>query len=99
MVFYINIGASTVWYILLRSLGFTYPSNVGTIYSSPEVLIFELLATAVLPAIFEELIDRGLLLAVLENEKNDKKVVLIIGIMFGFCTRTSPSLARPYSAE
>lgn len=84
LVFYINIGASTVWYILLRSLGFTYPSNVGTIYSSPEVLVFELLATAVLPAIFEELIDRGLLLAVLENEKNDKKVVLIIGIMFGF---------------
>lgn len=52
LVLFINIGASSVWYLILKMLGYTYPSSVGTIYSSPEVLIFELLATAVMPAIF-----------------------------------------------
>lgn len=84
LVLFINIGASSVWYLILKMLGYTYPSSVGTIYSSPEVLIFELLATAVMPAIFEELVDRGLLLSILDREKNDKKVVLIVGIFFGF---------------
>lgn len=84
LVFYINIGASSVWYIVLKFLGYTYTANVGTIFSSPEVLVFELLTSAVMPAIFEEFIDRGLLLGALSNEKNDKKVVLIIGVFFGF---------------
>ncbi|MDD3946618.1 MAG: type II CAAX endopeptidase family protein [Clostridia bacterium] len=84
LVFYINIGASSVWYLVLKIFGYTHTTSVGTIFSSPEVLVFELLATAVMPAIFEELVDRGLLLSVFSHEKNDKKVILIIGFFFGF---------------
>jgi membrane protease YdiL (CAAX protease family) len=84
LTFFINLGISVVWYMILTLSGYHYPNGADTIYSSPEVLIFELLATAVLPAIFEELINRGLLLAALDQQKNDRRTILIIGIFFGF---------------
>lgn len=82
LVFYINTGVSALWYIILNLLDYTYISSAGTIYSSPEVLIFEIITTAMLPAIFEEFTDRGLLLAVFE-EKSDNFKIVAAGIMFG----------------
>jgi len=91
-VFFINLGVAVVWYFVLTLTGYNFPSGVGTIYSSPEVLIFELIATAVLPAIFEELVNRGLLLAALDRQKNDKRTILIIGIFFGFLHQNAAQL-------
>jgi CAAX amino terminal protease family. len=82
LVFYINIGLSAVWYTFLTQIGYVYTDNVGTIYNSPEVLIFDILTTAMLPAFFEELNDRGLLLAALEG-KSDRFKILFTGIFFG----------------
>lgn len=92
LTFFINLGVAVVWYMILTSTGYSFPGGVGTIYSSPEVLVFELLATAVLPAIFEELINRGLLLAALDRQKNDKRTILIVGIFFGFLHQNAAQL-------
>ncbi|MFA5450043.1 MAG: type II CAAX endopeptidase family protein [Clostridia bacterium] len=83
LVFYLNTGISSFWYVTLNSLGFTYVSAPGTIFSSPEVLILEIITSAMLPAIFEEFADRGLLLAVFAEEKNDNKKIILVGVIFG----------------
>lgn len=84
LVFILNTGISSTWYVLLDFIGFTHISAPGTIFSSPEVLIMEIITSAMLPAVFEEFTDRGLLLAVLGEERDDTKKILIVGVMFGF---------------
>lgn len=84
LVYVINTAVSSVWYVFLNSVGYTYVSSAGTIYSSPEVLVFEILTSAMLPAIFEELTDRGLLLSVLDGTKmSDAPKIIIVGLFFG----------------
>ena len=83
LTFYLNVGASAVWYTLLNAFGYTYSSSVGTIFSSPEVLIMEIITTCLFPAFFEELTNRGLLSGALRGEKNDTAVILLIGMSFG----------------
>ena len=92
LCFVINMAVSTLWYILMQTAGYTYSSSVGTIFSSPEVLIFEILFTAVMPALFEELVDRGVLLAALDDLPGDKIKILIIGIGFGLVHQNAPQL-------
>ncbi len=88
----VNIGASTVWYVILSSFGFTYVRGAGTLFTSPEVLVFEIITSCVLPAIFEELTDRGLLLATLEDVKSDTVKVIALGLFFGACHQNVPQL-------
>ncbi len=86
----INMGTSSLWYILMNLAGFTYTSGTGTLYTSPEVLVMEIITTALMPAIFEELTDRGLLLGALEDVKSDKLKVFIVGLFFGACHQNAP---------
>lgn len=88
----VNVGASTVWYVLLSSLGFTYVRGAGTLFTSPEVLVFEIITSCVLPAIFEEITDRGLLLATLDDVKSDTAKVIALGLFFGACHQNMPQL-------
>ena len=88
----VNVGASTVWYVLLTSFGFTYVRGAGTLFTSPEVLVFEIITSCVLPAIFEEITDRGLLLATLDDVKSDTVKVIAVGLFFGACHQNMPQL-------
>ncbi|MCL2630275.1 MAG: CPBP family intramembrane metalloprotease [Firmicutes bacterium] len=87
VTFLLNIIVSNLFHSVLLSLGFTYSEGVGTLYN-PEnlrllILFMGILTTAVLPAIFEEICDRGLLLACLENEKSERRKMLFVALMFG----------------
>lgn len=82
---YVTTGVSIIWQNILILLGFTHVNSVGTIYSDAGVLVAELCFTALLPAIFEELTDRGLLLRSLKEIKNERTVVVITALMFGLC--------------
>lgn len=86
----LNIGISSIWYLMMNLFGFTYVSGTGTLYTSPEVLVMEIITTAIMPAIFEELTDRGLLLGALEDVKSDKLKVFIVGVFFGACHQNAP---------
>jgi membrane protease YdiL (CAAX protease family) len=83
LVFLLNLIFSNIIQNFLISIGFTYVSGVQTIFSSPEVLIMQIITVAVLPAVFEEIVDRGLLLSALENEKNESKKIFLVGLLFG----------------
>lgn len=80
---YVTLGVSLIWQNVLALLGFTHINAPGTIYSGVEVLILELLCTAVLPAIFEELTDRGLALQMFKDIEDDKVKMVLIAILFG----------------
>ncbi len=83
LVFFLNSAVSSLWYVFLQTIGYTYASGAGTIFSSPEVLIFEILCTCMLPAIFEEFMHRGVLLGALDNLKSDRLKIAIVAIFFG----------------
>jgi membrane protease YdiL (CAAX protease family) len=83
LMFLLNIIFSNIIYTFLNIIGYTYPEGVGTIYSNFGVFLMDVLVTAIMPAIFEEICDRGLLLACLDNERNESKKMLIVGVMFG----------------
>ncbi|MBO5776413.1 MAG: CPBP family intramembrane metalloprotease [Clostridia bacterium] len=84
-VYLLNLGVSTIWYVLLTLTGYGYVLGGGVLFTSPEVLIFEIITSSMLPAFFEELTDRGLLLAALEDVKSDVAKVLVMGLFFGAC--------------
>ncbi|MDR2267497.1 MAG: CPBP family intramembrane metalloprotease [Christensenellaceae bacterium] len=81
--YFINVIVSMFSRQILIGWGYTYASSVSTIYSSPEVLIFDIIATALLPAVFEEIANRGLLLATLNGQRSERLKVLIVAVMFG----------------
>lgn len=83
LAYVVNIGASTVSYTVLNLLGYTYIMGGGTIYSGSEVLIMDIITTAMFPAFFEELTNRGILMAALDNEKSDKVKIIFMGFFFG----------------
>lgn len=92
LVYIQNIGSSVIWATIMTIAGFTYSNGVGVIYSSTEVLILEIITSAVLPAIFEEFVDRGILLSAFEDNKNDKFKMFFIGIFFGLLHQNAPQL-------
>lgn len=79
---FVTRGVSIVWQTVIRMFGYTHVNSVGTIYSDVGVLLMDILATAILPALFEELTDRGLLSSALGGMDDRVKVVLI-AIFFG----------------
>ncbi len=92
LTYAVNVGTSSIWYIVLTLFGFTYTRGGGTLFTSPEVLIFEIITSCLLPSIFEEITDRGLLLATLDDVKNDTAKVIIVGLFFGACHQNIPQL-------
>ena len=74
---------SILWQNVVFLLGYTPTNSGGTIYSGPEVLVMSLLCTAVLPGIFEELTYRGLGKQMLSKVKNEKVVIIVMGLLFG----------------
>lgn len=88
----VNIGASSIWYVILNALGFTYTRGGGVLFTSPEVLILEIITSCMLPAIFEEITDRGILLASLDDVKSDTIKIIVLGLFFGACHQNAPQL-------
>ncbi|HOO22655.1 MAG TPA: type II CAAX endopeptidase family protein [Clostridia bacterium] len=80
---YITVGFSIVFQAILRLLGYTHVNSAGTIYSGVEVLILEIITTAVFPAIFEEITDRGVTMRLLDNAGDDKTKIIIMAMLFG----------------
>lgn len=80
---YMTTGVSLVWQNLIALLGYTHTNNVGTIYSGAEVLIIQLICTAVLPAIFEEITDRGLALQMFKDIEDERVTIVLIAVLFG----------------
>lgn len=76
-------SVSVLWQSVAIMMGYTPTNSVGTIYSGSEVLVMSLICTAVLPAVFEELTYRGLGMQMLSSVKDEKSVILIMGLLFG----------------
>ena len=83
MIHFLIRATSVLWQTLTFLLGFTPTNSVGTIYSGPEVLVMSLLCTAVLPGICEELTYRGLGMQMFSGKKNEKTVIVLLGLLFG----------------
>lgn len=76
---YVATVVSFVWNVILNAAGFTSVSE-QTEYASLGVLFLELLMTAVLPAVFEEITHRGLIFA--GYRETGWKVVVISALLF-----------------
>jgi membrane protease YdiL (CAAX protease family) len=81
--YFLNVVISSFSVVIFTGIGYTYSAAVNTIYSSPEVLFFDIIASAILPAIFEEIAHRGMLVGILDDVKTESSKILIIGILFG----------------
>jgi len=82
---YLTMGVSYIWQVVISLLGYTHINGAGTIYSGPEVFIMELITTAMLPAIFEELNYRGLSMQMYKDIGDDKLKMIFMAVMFGLC--------------
>lgn len=76
----INGGVSTVWSNFICWTGYTPVISDATVYSGVEYLFLGILLTAVLPAIFEEITHRGLVLQFCGG--NVHKRVLLSALLF-----------------
>jgi membrane protease YdiL (CAAX protease family) len=79
---YMTVGVSIIFQTILRLLGYNHVNSVGTIYSGWEVLLLSIITTAVLPAIFEEITDRGLTMRLFENVKEERTKIIYMAILF-----------------
>lgn len=79
---YLTIGVSMIWQGFLGLTGFTHVNSSGVIYSDPGVLFMELLTVAVLPAFFEELTDRGLVMGVLRDIGDNRMAMILMAALF-----------------
>lgn len=85
LMYYATTGVSLIYQNILGMLGYTHnTTGVGTIYSGWEVFAMQLITVAMLPAFFEEFVDRGLLMNVFRNEKNDKLIIVVLALIFAF---------------
>ncbi len=74
-----TMGISYVWQLMLSMIGYTRVSSSND-YSSIATLFLELLLTAVLPGVFEEVAHRGLLYAGYRDSK--WKFVVVSALLF-----------------
>ena len=80
-------SVSAVWQTVLQLIGYTQTNSAGTVYPARNalgVLIMELLTTAVLPGIFEEITYRGLGMQMLSGVEDERWKIILIGLLFGF---------------
>ena len=83
MLYLLTVGVSSISTVFLNLIGYTKSPSVGTIYSSPGVIILSYFLVAFLPGIFEELTYRGLALRVVGNLKDDYSKIIILALLFG----------------
>jgi membrane protease YdiL (CAAX protease family) len=76
-------SVSVIWQNVIILMGFTPINSASTIYSGAEVLIFEIIASALLPGICEEITYRGLALRMLDGIKDEKAEIIIVALLFG----------------
>ena len=76
-------SVSVLWQSIAMLMGFTPPNSAGTIYSSPEVLVLGIITSAILPGICEELTYRGLARQMFGTVKDEKVVIVLMGLLFG----------------
>lgn len=86
----VNVGASSISFIFLNLFGYTYTRGTGVLYTSPEIIVLEVITSCLLPAIFEEITDRGILLGALEEVKSDTAKIIALGLFFGACHQNVP---------
>lgn len=76
-------SVSVLWQSIAILMGYTPSNSAGTIYSSPEVLVMGIITSAVLPGICEELTYRGLGRQMFATVKDEKVVIIMMGLLFG----------------
>ena len=85
LVYFFNVIIASFFDIILSLLGYAgisqtaQPEEVKTWH-----LVFNMLLTAVMPAIFEEFLHRGILFKGIKESKNIKWAILCSGLFFGF---------------
>lgn len=79
-----SIIPSLLQNLFLNSIGYQRNLNSGTLYTNDWILLSDIIFVAVFPAIFEEFVDRGILLGALKNVKNVAIQVVVVGLYFGF---------------
>lgn len=83
LLYYLTIGVSLIYQNIIIMLGFKHiTTGLGTIYSGWEVLVMQFITVAMMPAFFEEFLDRGLLMSVFRKEEDQKKVIIILAVIF-----------------
>lgn len=85
-VYILNIFVASIFNGVLSFFGYKFPTgSAGETETSLTFVnfLFSTFFVAVLPAIFEEITHRGLLLRGIANEKGYKKAIIISSIMFG----------------
>ncbi len=80
-MFFLTIGISGIWQGILSIFGFTNISSVGTIFNGYTDLFKWLFFIAILPACFEELTFRGVMLNGYENE-SPRTIIFISALTF-----------------
>lgn len=83
LVHFLIINVSVVWQNIMIITGFTPVNSATTIYSGPEVLVMDLICTALLPGIFEEFTYRGLGMRMLSKVKDERVTFILLAILFG----------------
>lgn len=83
LLFFATMGVSSIWSQIIKALGYQAGEGVGSIFSGGEVLILDIIMSAMLPGFFEEFIDRGLLLDTFSGKKNKNFVIFVIALAFG----------------
>ena len=77
---------SALWQTVLHLIGYTMTNSPGTVYPSVGavgILFMELLTTAVLPGIFEEINYRGLGMQLFDKVEDERMKIIFIGVLFG----------------
>jgi hypothetical protein len=90
-MYMVNSGVSVFWASFLTTIGYQYPNPVGVLYRTPEILVMEILTTCILPAVFEEITDRGLFLKIF-RDKTDRFKIVVVGLSFGVLHQNVPQL-------
>lgn len=83
LVSFASTGVGTVFRSILLMLGYKYVNGPSTIYSDVWVLVMEIFTTAMLPAVFEEITDRGLVMRMFRDVDNEKLVIVLMAALFG----------------
>lgn len=82
VVYFLNVFVSSFFYAILESLGYSSSSGSGGGVVSIWTLVLGLIFTAILPAICEENLHRGMLLTSTSG-LGMKNSILLTGLMFG----------------
>lgn len=79
-------SVSAVFQTILQLIGYTQTNSPGTVYpqtGAVGILVMELITTALLPGIFEEINYRGLGSRMLEEVEDERMKIVFIGLLFG----------------